>query len=121
MGIRNTDRGKDVYPEVVTYADGSKGGGRANQYLDFVREELIPKVEKTYRTDGFRVLYGTSNSGFTTVYALFRSPSTADAYIAASATLRCRSSSRSGRASSATSRAGSGSSPSSWGRTTSRR
>jgi predicted alpha/beta superfamily hydrolase len=87
VGIRNTDRGKDVFPEVITYPDGSKDGGRANQYLDFIREELIPKIEKTYRTDGFRVLYGTSNSGFTTVYALFRSPSTADAYIAASATL----------------------------------
>jgi predicted alpha/beta superfamily hydrolase len=87
VGIRNTDREKDVFPEVITYPDGSKGGGRANQYLDFVREELIPKVEKTYRTDGFRVLYGTSNSGFTTVYALLRSPSMADAYIAASATL----------------------------------
>ena len=87
VGIRNTDREKDVFPEVITYPDGSKGGGRANEYLDFVREELIPKVEKTYRTDGFRVLYGTSNSGFTTVYALLRSPSTANAYIAASATL----------------------------------
>lgn len=87
VGIRNTDREKDVFPEVITYPDGGKAGGRANQYLDFVREELIPKVEKTYRTDGFRVLYGTSNSGFTAVYALLRSPSTADAYIAASATL----------------------------------
>ena len=87
VGIRNTDRGKDIYPEPVTYGDGSKEGGRANQYLDFVREELIPKVEKTYRTDGYRVLYGTSNTGFTAVHALFRSPSTADAYVAASATL----------------------------------
>lgn len=88
VGIRNTDRDKDVYPDVVTYADGTKAGGRANQYLDFVREELIPKVEKTYRTDGYRVLYGTSNTGFTAVWALFRSPGIADAYVAASATLR---------------------------------
>lgn len=87
VGIRNTDREKDVFPDVITYADGGKAGGRANQYLDFVREELIPKVERTYRTDGFRVLYGTSNSAFTAVYALLRSPSTADAYVAASATL----------------------------------
>lgn len=87
VGIRNTDRGKDIYPEAVTYADGSKEGGRADQYLDFVREELIPKVERTYRADGYRVLYGTSNTGFTTVHALFRSPAMANAYIAASATL----------------------------------
>lgn len=87
VGIRNTDREKDVFPDVVTYPDGTKAGGRADAYLDFVRDELIPKVEKTYRTDGYRVLYGTSNSGFTAVYALLRSPAIADAYVAASATL----------------------------------
>jgi hypothetical protein len=34
------------------------------------------------------VLYGTSNTGFTAVYALFRNPELADYYVAASATLR---------------------------------
>lgn len=87
VGIRNTDRDKDVYPDVVTYADGTKAGGRANQYLEFVREELIPKIEKAYRTDGYRVLYGTSNTGFTAVWALLHSPGIADSYVAASATL----------------------------------
>jgi len=87
VGIKNTDRSKDVFPEVVAYRDGSKDGGRADQYLDFIREELIPHIEKTYRTEKFRVLYGTSNTGFTAVYALFRNPETAQAYIAASATL----------------------------------
>lgn len=87
VGIRNTDRDKDVYPDVVTYADGTKAGGRANEYLDFVREELIPKIEKAYRTDGYRVLYGTSNTGFTAVWALLHSPEIADSYVAASATL----------------------------------
>jgi predicted alpha/beta superfamily hydrolase len=87
VGIKNTDRSKDIFPEEITYGDGSKGGGRADRYLDFIREELIPHIEKSYRTEDFRVLYGTSNTGFTTVYALFRNPDTANAYIAASATL----------------------------------
>lgn len=87
VGIRNTDRDKDVYPDVVTYADGTKAGGRANQYLEFVREELIPKIETAYRTDGYRVLYGTSNTGFTAVWALLHTPEIADSYVAASATL----------------------------------
>lgn len=87
VGIKNTDRSKDIFPEEVTYGDGSKGGGRADRYLDFLRDELMPYVDKTYRTGNFRVLYGTSNTGFTTVYALFRSPDLAQAYIAASATL----------------------------------
>lgn len=87
VGIRNTDRSKDVFPEEVTYPDGSRDGGRANQYLDFVREELMPVVARTWRTTDYRVLYGTSNTGFTAVHALFRTPSLAHAYIAASATL----------------------------------
>ena len=87
VGIKNTDRSKDIFPEEITFQDGSKSGGRADRYLDFIREELIPHIDKTYRTEDFRVLYGTSNTGFTTVYALFRNPDTANAYIAASATL----------------------------------
>jgi uncharacterized protein len=87
VGVVNTDRSKDIFPEVVTYDDGSKDGGRADAFLDFVGEELIPRVEKAFRTEPLRVLYGTSNTGFTAVYALFRSPRLADVYIAASATL----------------------------------
>jgi predicted alpha/beta superfamily hydrolase len=87
VGIKNTNREKDVFPEEITYHDGSKGGGRANQYLDFIREELVPHIDKSYRTTNYRVLYGTSNTGFTAVYSLFRTPDLANAYIAASATL----------------------------------
>lgn len=88
VGITNTDRSKDIFPEVVTFGDGTKAGGRADPFLDFVRKELIPQVDKNYRTDGRRILYGTSNTGFTAVYALFHCPDLADDYIAASATLK---------------------------------
>lgn len=87
VGIKNTDRSKDIFPEEITYRDGSKDGGRADRYLDFIRDELVPYIDKNYRTEDFRVLYGTSNTGFTAVYALFRYPDLAHAYIAASATL----------------------------------
>ncbi|HSA94757.1 MAG TPA: alpha/beta hydrolase-fold protein [Acidobacteriota bacterium] len=90
VGIKNTDRSKDIFPEEITYADGSKDGGRADRYLDFIREELISFVEKRYRTEKLRVLYGTSNTGFTAVYGLLRDPGLADSVIAASATLRVR-------------------------------
>ena len=87
VGVVNTDRSKDIFPEVVTYGDGTKDGGRADAFLDFIGEELIPRIEKTYRTEPLRVLYGTSNTGFTAVYALFRKPQLAGIYVAASATL----------------------------------
>ena len=88
VGIKNTDRSKDIFPEEITYGDGSKNGGRADQYLDFIVAELIPHINKNYRCENFRVLYGTSNTGFTAVHALFRNPELADFYVAASATLR---------------------------------
>jgi predicted alpha/beta superfamily hydrolase len=88
VGIVNTDRGKDCFPEELTYSDGSKAGGRADRFLDFIVEELIPYIDKNYRSNKFRVLYGTSNTGFTAVYALLRNPGLADYYVAASATLR---------------------------------
>jgi predicted alpha/beta superfamily hydrolase len=88
VGIQNTDRSMDCFPEELTYSDGSKAGGRADRFLDFIRAELIPYIDKNYRSSTFRVLYGTSNTGFTAVHALFRDPGLADLYIAASATLR---------------------------------
>jgi hypothetical protein len=88
VGIVNTDRAKDCFPEELTYSDGSKAGGRADRFLDFIASELIPHIDKNYRSEPFRVLYGTSNTGFTAVYALLRRPELANAYIAASATLR---------------------------------
>ncbi len=88
VGIKNTDRSKDIFPEEITYANGSNDGGRADRYLDFIREELLPRIEKSYRTEKYRVLYGTSNTGFTAVYGLLRDPGLADSVIAASSTLR---------------------------------
>ena len=87
VGVVNTDRSKDIFPEVVAYDDGTKAGGRADAFLDFIGDELVPRIEKAYRTEPLRVLYGTSNTGFTAVYALFRKPQLAGIYVAASATL----------------------------------
>lgn len=91
VGIKNTDRSKDIFPEVVTYQDGSQDGGRANQFLDFIASELVPYVDAHYRTQGYRVLYGTSNTGFTVIHALFTRPRLATATVAASATLSIKS------------------------------
>lgn len=87
VGIKNTNRDKDVYPEEVTYGDGTKAGGRAVQFLGFITDELIPYINRNYRTGNYRILFGTSNTGFTTVFAMFHDPGAFNAYIAASATL----------------------------------
>jgi predicted alpha/beta superfamily hydrolase len=81
VGINNVDRNRDMFPTVLPHRPGS-GGGEA--FLRFVLEELIPHIETEYRTDGARVLYGASNAGFFTVFALLREPEVFLAGIASS-------------------------------------
>jgi enterochelin esterase-like enzyme len=56
----------------------------ADLSIKFLKEELIPFVEKNYRTSKFRILYGHSVGGLFTMYALFNYPDLFTAYIAGS-------------------------------------
>ncbi len=84
VGIKNTDRERDMFP-MKTEDDPTSGG--ADNFLNFFSEELIPFVDKNYRTENFRILIGTSNSAFFTVYVLLENPNLFSAYIASSPTL----------------------------------
>ncbi len=55
-----------------------------DNYLTFFETELMPHVESQYRTAPFKVLYGASNSGFFTVYALLNKPLLFNGYFASS-------------------------------------
>lgn len=81
VGIHNVDRNRDTIPVSV---DERPGSGGALNFLMFLDEELIPFVEESYRTTRPRVLYGASNAGLFTVYALLERPNSFDAYIASS-------------------------------------
>jgi enterochelin esterase-like enzyme len=56
----------------------------ADLSIKFLKEELIPFVEKNYRTNKFRILYGHSIHGLFTMYTLFNYPDLFSAYIAGS-------------------------------------
>ncbi|RLC31074.1 hypothetical protein DRH13_03540, partial [Candidatus Woesebacteria bacterium] len=56
----------------------------ADLSVKFLREELIPFVEKNYRTNSFRILHGHSVGGLFTMYTLFNYPDLFTAYIAGS-------------------------------------
>ena len=56
----------------------------ADLSIKFFRDELIPFVEKNYRTNAFRILYGHSVGGLFTMYTLFNAPDLFTAYIAGS-------------------------------------
>lgn len=63
------------------------GGGGANNFKRFLSTELIPLINDTYRTDGFRVLSGHSAGGQFVLYCLTSEPSLFKAYIALSPSL----------------------------------
>ena len=63
------------------------GGGGADNFKRFLSAELIPLVEKTYRTDGFRTLSGHSAGGQFVLYTLTSEPALFRAYVALSPSL----------------------------------
>ena len=88
VAIPNTDRTRDltpthstVGPDGVTPAPFPTSGGGPN-FLKFIRSELMPHVDSTYRTEPFRVLIGHSLGGITAVSALYTMPDAFNAYIA---------------------------------------
>lgn len=80
VGVLNIDRTKDLTP---THAEGYNTSGGAAQFLGFLKDELIPYVNKTYPTDGDNILFGHSFGGLFVTYALLKEPNTFKSYIAA--------------------------------------
>jgi len=93
VGIGNTDRRRDLTPSQadVKNADGSvskyptSGGG--DRFLDFIQTELMPEIEKRYRTAPYRIFAGHSLGGLLAIHALTSRPDLFDAYIAVSPSL----------------------------------
>jgi predicted alpha/beta superfamily hydrolase len=84
VGIQNTNRSRDLTP-----TDDGKGGqvGGGAKFLQFIETEVIPLVEKNYRTQPFRIFAGHSLGGLFAVYAFTARPDLFNAYIAASPVL----------------------------------
>lgn len=63
------------------------GGGGAANFRRFLASELIPEIERAYRTNGFRILSGHSAGGQFALYALCSTPALFQAYFALSPSL----------------------------------
>lgn len=81
VGIWNTNRNRDMIPVSVSHRPQSGG---SQKFLEFITDELKPYVKQNYRTTDYSVLYGASNAGLFSVYALFQSPDAFDGIIASS-------------------------------------
>lgn len=81
VGIRNTNRNRDMIPQAVSHRPGSGG---SEIFLNFIEKELMPHIEQNFRASDYSILYGMSNSALFVAYALLEKPETFDAYIASS-------------------------------------
>lgn len=75
-------RAMDLTPAATRQLPGS---GVAPRFLEFIKDQLIPFVETTYRADpSRRILMGSSFGGLFTLYALFQDPRLFWGYLAGS-------------------------------------
>ncbi|MGX9462771.1 alpha/beta hydrolase-fold protein [Shewanella sp. A14] len=82
---------------IVTAPDGHQGLGKLKQgaieqqgdqaLLDFFEHDLLPAIDKRYRTNGFRIFNGFTGNAGLVLYSLINRPSLFNAYIAASPVL----------------------------------
>ncbi len=82
VAIENTNRDRDMMPVV---AKGYPGPPGAEAFLAFLEKDLLPDIDRTYRTAPPRILQGKSLSGLFTVYALLTRPTVFNAYVGCSA------------------------------------
>lgn len=89
VGISNIDRKKDfTYPS--NYAldqEELPSSGGSEQFIDFIRDELKPTIEKNYRIEGESTIIGQSLGGLLATEILFKQPDSFDNYIILSPSL----------------------------------
>lgn len=89
VGIPNTERRRDLTGPTEVASDrkvAPRVGGSA-AFRAFVRDELVPEIERRYRCDGDRAVVGESLAGWWVVETFLREPGLFDRAIAISPSL----------------------------------
>ena len=81
VSIHNVDRNRDFSPIAVETIPTSGG---ADKFLQFLKDELDPYIDKKFRTSDFSILIGHSFGGTFVAYTLLTQPNLIDGYIAIS-------------------------------------
>ena len=83
VAIENTNRLRDFYPTVNKEPQGPVGeGGGAAKFLAFIEQELMPLINKSYRSHNFNVIAGASAAGVFALYTMQANPELFQAHIA---------------------------------------
>jgi len=80
IGISNTGVAGKYWP----CPDDSGHVREADTFCTFLKNELIPEINKEYRTNGYQILNGQSNAGLLVMYNFLFQPDLFDAYVIAS-------------------------------------
>lgn len=88
VGIHSQQRVRDSSP--TRSLKGPRGeeerdyeaSGGADRFLRFLTDELVPFVDRSYSTSGYRVIVGYSFTGLPVMHALFTRPQSFGAYLA---------------------------------------
>jgi len=88
VAIPNTDRVRDFTPSNYLTGlngfrdeEGLKTSGGSQAFLQFMEEELLPVIDKKYRTTAFRLLVGHSHGGLLVGSSYLSENSSFDAFI----------------------------------------
>jgi predicted alpha/beta superfamily hydrolase len=73
VGIANTNRNRDLSPPAMK--------GEAENFIKFIKTELIPFIETNFRTHPYRILIGHSRAGLFTLHTLLNHHQLFNAYI----------------------------------------
>lgn len=92
VGIDSEDtnhRTHDLTPPSSDETDNrfSPGNGGAESFLSFIADELVPFINKNYRTRPYRLLVGHSFGGLFGIYSLVKRPHLFNGYIVADPSL----------------------------------
>lgn len=87
VGIPNmqrSGRARDFLPPFLSFRrrDGTPFTGGADRFLRFLRDELVPRIERDYRTTAPRLLVGHSLGAIFVCYSLAAAPAFFDARFA---------------------------------------
>ncbi|MFS2016478.1 alpha/beta hydrolase-fold protein [Massilia sp. CT11-108] len=79
VAVFNTNRDRDMTP---THVEQMASSGGADKFLSFLKNELLPYINKTYPVSGNNILYGHSLTGLFSVYAFLAEPQLFNYYLA---------------------------------------
>ena len=72
VAITNTDRDRDMMP--ISRPSYEVANPEAEKFISFLASELIPHIDKKYRTNGQKTIRGKSLSGLFVMYAFLSKP-----------------------------------------------